>query len=481
MKVLLISQEETHPFYAGVHSYFTAPLLEPFPLALAKLSAPPLGITLLAAALKARGISPQVFHNPFSSEEERGRLLAALSAGPFAFCLSTTHLFRPELAAEIYALARRLAPEAHIIAGGPGAEWNGALRPSDGITVFGPAEAALPALLEALAAGKDPETLPNLCVTRAGAHKETPRAAPPPAQDAPFPDWDVFPAVPSRVPVQGSRGCARRCGFCSYNSPYSERTPSTVLAEIRRNRDRWGIRRFRFTDSDLACGAQRALELCRGLEADGGYGWTCFARADSLLAAGVPEAMRRAGCMWVFLGIESGSAAILERMGKGCGPQTMLAGIAAAKKAGLGVHGNFVVGYPGETKDTMEETYAFAAGSGLDTVYFSPFQIRSPGIPALAARDGGLAGDVSGWSHSTMSSSEMLEYTSALTERISADPAAPLPTSEALFSLFSEGTGAEFGANVKDFFGAIRDWNAGRRAGNEKLKETARAKLATHL
>jgi p-methyltransferase len=481
MKILLLSQEEPHPFYAGVHEYFTAPLLSGDPLPLEKLSVPPLGITLLASALNERGFEAKPFHNYFSSEKEKTRLLAELARRPFAVCVSTTHLFSPALMEATNALVQSLSPGTFVIAGGPGAQWNPELRPRGGVTVAGPAEDSLPELLSALAERRNPRTVPDLIFSLDGNWTQTPRSEPPPLDSLPLPDWGLYPRIPEKVPVQGSRGCARACGFCSYSAPYSSRSPASVLREVRANRNRWGIKRFRFTDSDFACDPDRAFEICRGLEADGGLGWTCFARADGLLAEGLPEAMRRAGCLWVFLGLESGSEKILDLMNKGCGPDVMRAGIAAAKKAGLGVHGNFVVGYPGETLETLAQTEAFAKGSGLDTAYFSPFQIRSPGIPALAAKQQGLSGGAAGWAHSTMTSEEMLEYTKALMARVAADPSAPLLTSEALFSLFSEGEGPAFAASVRSFFGAVRDWNLGRAAGDAGRQAEARKRLAAHL
>lgn len=480
LDILLLSQEETHPFYAGVNAYFTAPLFDGEPLPLEKFSAaPPLGITLLATALNRRGWAATPLYNFFSRKSEALRLAAALERRPFAACVSTTHTFSPETVAAIADLVRRLSPDTALVVGGPGAEWNPSLRPAGAYTVTGPGEESLPALLAALKEGRDPAALPGIIPP--GAAAPAAPAAPAPGLDSlSFPDWGLYPAAPSGVAVQGSRGCPRACGFCSYSAPYAARSAGAVLAEIRHNRERWGISRFRFTDSDFAGDPARALELCRGLEADGGSAWTCFARADSLLRPGLPEALRRAGCQWVFIGVESGSDALLAAMNKGCGRGEMLAGIAAAKKAGLGTHGNFVVGYPGETAGTAAETLDFARISGLDTVYFSPFQIRSPGIPALTGAQGGLSGGGGGWAHSTMTSAAALARAEAMIEEISADCSAPLIASEALFSLFSGGSG-DYRESVLDFHGALRSWHAARRAGSSAGQAGARERLRRHL
>lgn len=481
LDILLLSQEETHPFYAGVNAYFTAPLLEGEPLPLEKFSAaPPLGITLLATSLNRRGWAAKPLYNFFSRPGEALRLAAELERRPFAACISTTHTFRPETTAAIADLVRRLSPGTALVVGGPGAEWNPALRPEGACTVLGPGEETLPALLTALKEGRDPAEVPGIIPPGATA----PAAAPPPSPgmaSLPFPDWGLYPAAPAGVAVQGSRGCPRSCGFCSYSAPYAARSAGAVLAETRSNRDRWGIRRFRFTDSDFAGDEARALEICRGLEEDGGFAWTCFARADSLLRPGLPEAMRRAGCQWIFIGVESGSETLLAAMNKGCGRGEMLAGIAAAKKAGLGVHGNFVVGYPGETRGTAAETLALARGSGLDTVYFSPFQIRSPGIPALAGAQGGLRVGEGGWEHSTMSSAAAQSRAVEMTGEIASDERAPLVASEALFSLFSGAGPGDYRESVLDFHGALRAWHAARLAGSAAGMAGARERLRRHL
>ncbi len=482
MDILLLSQEETHPFYAGVNAYFTAPLFSGPALSLEKFSAaPPLGITLLAAALRASGLTALPLYNFFSRETEKARLVAELKKRPFAAGISTTHTFRPETLRAITDLVKKISPGTVIIAGGPGSEWNPDLRPREGYTVLGPGEETLPLLLRALREGRDPSDVPNLSYLRDGRSLETPRSQPAPMEKLPGPAWDLYPQPPSAVAVQGSRGCARACGFCSYSSPFSCRGAAAVLSELRTGRERWGIRRFRFTDSDFACDPERALEICRGLEKAGGFSWTCFTRADSLLAPGLAPAMRRAGCQWVFFGIESGSDELLLAMRKGCSVAEMRAGIAAAKAAGLGTHGNFVIGYPGETARTVRETLAFVKTSGVDTVYFSPFQIRSPGIPALERKEEGLSGGREGWRHATMNSEEMLKYTQELIEDVSADPGAPLITSEALFSLFSGAGNGGFRADVFGFFGAFKSWHAARLAGDAAGQRLAREIMGKYL
>lgn len=481
--MLLLSQEEFHPFYRDINLYFQEPLRGmPLPDPGFFFKPPPLGITLLASHLNHNGFSAVPVYNFFTREDNKLLLVKRLQEKPFAVGISTTHLFTKNLLDEITGLVKRLSPDSRIIAGGPGSEWNISLRPAGAITVLGPGENTLPGLLKALKAGESISGIPNLSYYEKGILQETPRADYPPLEPAPEPDWGLYPLPPKRVSLQGTRGCLHSCGFCSYSGDFSSRGVRAVMDEIRNNRRKWGINFFRFTDSDLAADKGRAVELCRALEADGGYSWTCFARADSLLDRDLLAAMKRAGCLWVFLGIESGSDKLLKAMNKGCDVPAMREGIAKVRAAGIGVHGNFVVGYPGEDPGTLEETIDFIRGSGLDTVYFSPFQIRSLGIPVYAGRDAhGLQGNFAGWRHNTMNSDDMPARTRGLMDEVCLRMDGPLLTNEVFFSFFSGDSGPGFRANVLDFSRAIRDWHRAKKAGDGEKQKKAAARIGEHI
>lgn len=482
MDMLLLSQEEFHPFYRDINSYFReaiqdSPQSDPGFF----FKPPPLGITLLASHLNNNGLSAAPVHNFFTREDNKLLLIEHLRKKPFAVGVSTTHIFNRSMLDEITGLVGRLSPDSRLIVGGPGSEWNTGLRPDKAITVLGPGENTLLGLLKALKAGRDISGIPNLSYYEGGCLKETHRADDFPVELAPEPDWGLYPSPPGRVSLQGTRGCLHCCGFCSYGGSFSARGVRTVMDEIRNNRRKWGINFFRFTDSDIAADKERALELCRALEADGGYSWTCFARADSLLDRDLLAAMKRAGCLWVFLGIESGSDKLLKAMNKGCDVSTMREGIAKVREAGIGVHGNFVVGYPGEDAGTLKETQDFIRGSGLDTVYYSPFQIRSLEIPAYLNRNAhNLQGDLTSWRHGTMTSDELPARTRSLMDEVWTSMDAPVLINEVFFSFFSREDGPGFRENVLDFSRAIRDWHRAERAGDKPGRGRAAARIGAH-
>jgi radical SAM superfamily enzyme YgiQ (UPF0313 family) len=103
------------------------------------------------------------------------------------------------------------------------------------------------------------------------------------------------------------------------------------------------------------------------------------ARADNADLA-LFKTMKKAGCRELLVGFESGNQEVLDKMRKNINLEQSRRFMDYAKKAGLEVHGCFVIGLPGETEDTAQETIAFALNLGLTTVQFSG-AVPFPGTP----------------------------------------------------------------------------------------------------
>jgi hypothetical protein len=93
--------------------------------------------------------------------------------------------------------------------------------------------------------------------------------------------------------------------------------------------------------------------------------------------------MKAAGCRCMCVGFESGSKLLLENIKKKMTIEKMHQFVADARKAGILVHGCFMVGHPGETKETMEQTLELAKQLTPDTVQFYPIMVY-PGTEATA-------------------------------------------------------------------------------------------------
>ena len=141
-----------------------------------------------------------------------------------------------------------------------------------------------------------------------------------------------------------------------------------------------GYDRIWFADDCFTLNRKHLLDVCgeivkRCLD----VGWECLSRVDTMDAE-VAEGMKRAGCIGVFFGIESGNDSVLSLMNKHITISQAECAVYAAKTAGLKVGAFFIVGYPGESNKTVLDTVRFASGLPLDYLSFTlPYPI--PGTP----------------------------------------------------------------------------------------------------
>lgn len=196
----------------------------------------------------------------------------------------------------------------------------------------------------------------------------------------PDPAWHLFDLDAYRLPLKGDRflmvtphrGCPYPCSFCTaqtyYGSRLRKRSTARVVSEIERNLARYGVKEYFFWSDTFTLHKGYVLELCQALEPLG-ISWASNSRVDSLDRE-LAEAMRRAGCWMVSFGIETGDQTVLETMGKGASVHQAETAVASAKAAGLKVAGHFVLGLPGETRESLERTIDFAGRLPLDFVQY---------------------------------------------------------------------------------------------------------------
>lgn len=203
----------------------------------------------------------------------------------------------------------------------------------------------------------------------------------------PFPAWDQLDLLSyfdggklhPYVTVIGGRGCPFGCSFClwpqvMHGRKYRTRSPENILAEMRWVTERWPkIRQgeFFFEDDTFTVNADRAHALCQAIETSGlGVTFSINSRAD-VTDVSLLRHLKRAGCRMVLTGFESGSQAMLDRMGKKTTVAQMERFVRACREAGLAVHGCFVLGLPGETAQSIRETLDFSLRVPLTTLQFS--------------------------------------------------------------------------------------------------------------
>lgn len=183
-----------------------------------------------------------------------------------------------------------------------------------------------------------------------------------------------------------SRGCPHSCGFCLYPQTtmgrrLRTRSPENVVQELHYIKRHFPeVRGLFFEDDTFTLGAQRVAALCEAMLTAGiEIPWTANARAD--VSAELLQLMKRAGCRQVCVGFESGAPASLAFIEKKLDTVRMHRFVRDARKAGILVHGCFIVGFPGETADDLERTYRLAAALRPDTAQFYPVMVY-PGTTA---------------------------------------------------------------------------------------------------
>ncbi len=201
----------------------------------------------------------------------------------------------------------------------------------------------------------------------------------------PFPDRELVPwdwyleAWYSRQPFMNmmtSRGCPYHCAFClwpqsMYGHKQRFRSLDNVLAEIRYLVDRYGLKEINIDDGTFTTRKSRVIEFCQRLRDQNlKVIWTCNGRVDNLDDEMLIE-MKASGCKMIRLGVESGSQLVLDKIKKGLTLGQIEDGVKLVKKHGIQALGGFMFGFPYDTRETVEETIAFAKKISPDQVQFS--------------------------------------------------------------------------------------------------------------
>jgi anaerobic magnesium-protoporphyrin IX monomethyl ester cyclase len=254
----------------------------------------------------------------------------------------------------------------------------------------------------------------------------------------PRPDWALACRYHGRkfpmVFYESVRGCPYRCSFCNYPYLFDDsrfRTKSALrIAEDWTEYARQGVQIITCLDSLFTVPPRRLDELCTLLiERDLGLQWICYARADDLQDPERVARMRRAGCVQVQIGLESGDEGQLQRMAKQCTVEHGLRAVAVCREQGIVTLCTFIVGFPGETRQTLMATRDFVLRAQPDFYYLAPFTTRVLGVPILSEssreRYGietsqGITSSAPYWRHATLSASEvpdlLVEHNAAIVE-----------------------------------------------------------------
>ncbi len=341
---------------------------------------PPLGLLSMATLVRSKGYPTVIIDLSSHAEPDLDRHVPD-GYGLYGF---STYSVNYGMTRALATRVRRRNPEALFVAGGPHASALPHQVAADGfdVVVTGEGEVAILQLLELLVQGKQ---LPPLLVG----------VPPEPLDSLPFPDYDLVDLTTYSREIDGqrcvsllsSRGCPYKCTFCNSNimgagRPMRYRSPENVVAEIRHIKQRYAVRHFRFQDDIFTINRKRVAELAPWLAAED-IVYRCFARINTCAEhPDVVQHLRAGGCVHASFGVETGSPKLLEKhaMHKNQTPAQIRTALTNAAHAGLRTRIFLIVGFPGETDETIEETLALVKGCPWDEFSVYPL-IAYPGTP----------------------------------------------------------------------------------------------------
>jgi radical SAM superfamily enzyme YgiQ (UPF0313 family) len=175
------------------------------------------------------------------------------------------------------------------------------------------------------------------------------------------------------LPIMTSRGCPFQCSYCvaseMFGARFRARSPKNVLDELEWLRDEYGAEGIAFQDDTLTFDRKRAVEICDGIiERKINLPWGCGTRAD-VVTKEVLAKMSKAHCNETMFGVESGCQRMRDSMKKRITTKQCENAVKWAKEAGMFVTVSVILGYPGETKETLQETLDFVCRVEPDDVW----------------------------------------------------------------------------------------------------------------
>jgi len=311
---------------------------------------------------------------------------------------------------KLAALAKELDHGCFTVLGGPHAThcWQELLErhPEVDAVVLGEGETTLQELLGARAAGGDLARVAGIAYRAAkGAVKTAPRAAVADLDGLPLPGGSeaaLSVGVDYRRQLEfvvTSRGCPASCLFCSsplfWGRGVRFRSPRSVVDELRRLKERYGLIYFSFRDDTFTSDRARVLEICRLIVEERLHIlWNCQSRV-SAVDEGMLAAMKRAGCECIQFGVESGSAAMLKALGKRIVPDEVEKAAAAVRRAGINLSVYLITGIEGEGEAELRETVGLIGRIRAHDGQVSPL-VYYPGTQlfARAVRGGAVPADL---------------------------------------------------------------------------------------
>jgi anaerobic magnesium-protoporphyrin IX monomethyl ester cyclase len=279
---------------------------------------------------------------------------------------------------------KQTCPQATVILGGPHVTITDdqflLQHPEVDLAVKGEGEQTIRELIQYLSGQMSLDDIAGIAFRKNGqVVRTTNRSCIQNLDGLPYPAYHYFPLIKYRifkkigVPMLTRRGCGSGCSFCLVpkisGDNFRARTPASVVNELEYLKNRYQVDFVTFNDEIFTYDKRRVLDICSGIkERKIKVPWDCQTRVD-LVSKDLLQAMKDANCQLINLGVESASQRILNSMLKGTTANQNAEAIRMAKEVGLSVTVSLVLGYPGETDQTIHETMDFIKRTEPDDLY----------------------------------------------------------------------------------------------------------------
>lgn len=354
---------------------------------------PPLGLGYLAAVLRKEGIEVEIIDCTISPSQDDLIRLVTEERPDIVGISATTPSF--ESAKMVSQNIKRISPETLIVLGGAHVSAipeESLLEESFDLGVLGEGEVTFLEIVKAYLNDKDTRAFRKIkgiaFREKERVIKTGPREFIENLDELPFPARDLMPPLKNYHPtpasyrklplgvVMTSRGCPMHCTFCDravFGNCHRSRSPQNVMDEIEELIKRYGAQEIRFFDDTFTLKEDFVFGLCDEMERRRlRFPWTCLttvltATCDML------KRMREVGCWQVLFGLESGDDGMLKLLKKGNTVEANRRAVRWAQEADLEVRADFIIGTPGETMKSLNNTLNFALEMNLDYAHFNKF------------------------------------------------------------------------------------------------------------
>ncbi|MCA1615513.1 MAG: PhpK family radical SAM P-methyltransferase [Acidobacteria bacterium] len=385
---------------------------------------PNLAAAYLTSFLRRAGLAAE-YVNLF--QYEQAKLVDLLAREPLCVAITTTFYVVNLPVTEMVEFIRRHNPRVKIVLGGPlvanharnyqGADLKAALDDlgADIYVIEGQGEQTLANIVACLKEGGDLSAVPNIAYIEGGAVRRTKVVPENNSLDENAIDWRAFPGeeLGRTIQTRTARSCAFKCSFCNYPTRAGALSLTSIDAierELDSLRELGDVKNVVFIDDTFNVPLPRFKDICRMMIAnDYDFNWFSYFRCSNSDEETI-DLMAESGCKGVFLGIESGSPTILKNMNKAATIEKYAKGMEMLRARGVMTFGSFIVGFPGETEGTVNETIDFIKATRPD-YYRTQMWYCEAGTPIQNQRETyKIEGEGFVWSHSTMDSLAAMDH-----------------------------------------------------------------------